>query len=747
MSSARTRLLKLAMPSSDTRRNAVEVRSPELAWDERPDAVASHIDVLLAQLGQDAHLEAEHREEQVRIVLAVHGAERVLPFDGGERARQAVLDRPEHGAAEVDVVFDEAHARVARPALAVVVADHVAVVRIRVGGEVSLDEVARLVGGEAVEDVDAVDVARVEAHRVSCLGGGIAELEEAVGHVGRTCHLVGALQAEDEQIKHETVVLEYERAELQAADQAVRVDVRHVLEHDGNVVLGGDVVGQIVVHDESQQAIEQREVDLFKHLAERRLHEHVALALGSVPDVVRVVDAVAPLVHQQRRRLRVAGLDPCREELALVGLVREVLAEIGVGDLLDGLDVVGGRELGEGVEEVEASLLECALREHESLDARERLVRIVERLLDERELLALALVQTALDRVGLLERVERQHEVLDVVLVVEARERDGAEPARLEPLHGGCEGGDADLGGDVGTALEVVCLPLLLCTQEETRQPALVLAHGGLVHGRTTGDPGTLLVSHGCPPVELLLDVPQDEVLDGRRQIRAPRRVAAARAPGLLEVTHDGLDLVLTHALGHGIEDVVHHGGTQLEVHGGLDALLGDGLRAAAASSALELACEQIAEPALEQRHDTAQEEDPHPPRGRPEADAGTLADACGVEAVVDDVLEVLAGADLAHGAVLVPVDARERGDVVEEVLEAVCELEGVDGAEAELDVCVDDELHDAAELADEVEGVSETALLALLGGEGLCGLEVHVVVEVEVRCALAVDEQIHHVE
>jgi hypothetical protein len=80
-----------------------------------------------------------------------------------------------------------------------------------------------------------------------------------------------------------------------------------------------------------------------------------------------------------------------------------------------------------------------------------------------------------------------------------------------------------------------------------------------------------------------------------------------------------------------------------------------------------------------------------------------------------DAVREAALGADL----VLVPVHARERADMCEDVLESVGELEGVNVAEPVLDVGVDDELGEAENLAAQVEGVAETGLLALLGREG----------------------------
>ena len=69
-----------------------------------PHAVAvRELLVLRAALRQNAALEAAHVEQQVGIVLAVDGDEAVLPLDRRHRARQAVLDVPEHRATPATV--------------------------------------------------------------------------------------------------------------------------------------------------------------------------------------------------------------------------------------------------------------------------------------------------------------------------------------------------------------------------------------------------------------------------------------------------------------------------------------------------------------------------------------------------------------------------------------------------------------------------------------------------------------------
>ena len=59
--------------------------------------------------------------------------------------------------------------------------------------------------------------------------------------------------------------------------------------------------------------------------------------------------------------------------------------------------------------------------------------------------------------------------------------------------------------------------------------------------------------------------------------------------------------------------------------------------------------------------------------------------------------------------------------------------MEGGREGGAYLDVRVHDELHQAQNFTGEMEGVSKTTLLPFLGGQGLGGLQVEVVVQVQV--------------
>ena len=71
-----------------------------------------------------------------------------------------------------------------------------------------------------------------------------------------------------------------------------------------------------------------------------------------------------------------AGASPGAEE----HLKPQILVEVGVSDFFERLDVRDGDEVRVQVHELDADLLEGALRQDVALDARQRLVRVVVRL-------------------------------------------------------------------------------------------------------------------------------------------------------------------------------------------------------------------------------------------------------------------------------------------------------------------------------------------------------------------------------
>lgn len=91
-----------------------------------------------------------------------------------------------------------------------------------------------------------------------------------------------------------------------------------------------------------------------------------------------------------------------------------------------------------------------------TLDPRQGLVWVVVGLLDEAQLLSLALVKPRLDAVGLLQSLQRQYQQLGVVFVRQGRERYGREAAGLQPVDGCRVDRYGFLGRDVWTVLRKI---------------------------------------------------------------------------------------------------------------------------------------------------------------------------------------------------------------------------------------------------------------------------------------------------
>ena len=189
----------------------------------------------------------------------------------------------------------------------------------------------------------------------------VLEAQEGVGVLRRTRHFGGPVQAKDEEVEYEAIVLHNEAGVLDASDDAVQVGVVHVLVGDVDVVLGRHVVSDVLVEDQPQQPTEDVQINLLIHLFERRLQHHIALTIARHPHILQVVDSLAPLVGEVRGRLCVGRLNPGGEELPLVSLKPQVLVQVGVRDLLKRLNVVDRDEVGVQVHELNAHLLEVTL--------------------------------------------------------------------------------------------------------------------------------------------------------------------------------------------------------------------------------------------------------------------------------------------------------------------------------------------------------------------------------------------------
>ena len=104
-------------------------------------------------------------------------------------------------------------------------------------------------------------------------------------------------------------------------------------------------------------------------------------------------------------------------------------------------------------------------------------------------------------------------------------------------------------------------------------------------------------------------------------------------------------------------------------------------------------------------------------------------------------MLEVFAHSYLPHQFVLVPIHPCQLTHMSKYVLNPVCQLKSVNVSKAILHVGVNGELRKTKDLATEMKGVPESTLLPLFRCQSLDGLQVEVVVEMEVVEVLSVDE------
>ena len=135
----------------------------------------------------------------------------------------------------------------------------------------------------------------------------------------------------------------------------------HVLEGYYDIVLGGHVVSQVVIDNQSEEFIQECKIDLVIEFLELCLHQHDTLVFRDIPDISEIIDALTPFVYEKWRRLRIPRLDPVREEVSLVSLIPQVLIKVSISDLLDGLNIIYRDQVRVQVHELDAHLFECSM--------------------------------------------------------------------------------------------------------------------------------------------------------------------------------------------------------------------------------------------------------------------------------------------------------------------------------------------------------------------------------------------------
>ena len=193
------------------------------------------------------------------VVLRENADKGILPLYSGERPWQAVVDIPEDRSSKADIVLDETHATIPRLTALIVVSDDIVVRQVGVSTQVALVEVPCLISGEVEENVQAINITGAQAYGVTGLCSRIARLQEVIEHLWRTGHFPSLLQAKNEEIKDETIVLEDKGRELRTTNETEHIHVRHILVGQHRIILRSDVIRQDVIENETEVRWEKEE--------------------------------------------------------------------------------------------------------------------------------------------------------------------------------------------------------------------------------------------------------------------------------------------------------------------------------------------------------------------------------------------------------------------------------------------------------------------------------------------------------
>ena len=150
--------------------------------------------------GKDANFKSIHIEKQIRVVLRVNWDKTIFPFNGGKWTREPILDFPENGSSQIDIVLHESHTTIARPALFVIIANDILVIRVWIFSKVPLYKVSRFLLWETENDVQFINIATVEADGMSGFGLHIFETHKLIRTLWGSSQLWGSLKSQNQNI-------------------------------------------------------------------------------------------------------------------------------------------------------------------------------------------------------------------------------------------------------------------------------------------------------------------------------------------------------------------------------------------------------------------------------------------------------------------------------------------------------------------------------------------------------------------
>ena len=126
-------------------------------------------------------------------------------------------------------MFHEPHPSISRPALLIVISNHIFIVRIRMLRKIPLDKVSSLFVGEAEQYMDPIYVSRIQPNRVPGLNFCVPISNELIRHLWRTSNLSSSSQSKKQEIQHKPIILYNKRSKLESTYKTIRICVTHIL--------------------------------------------------------------------------------------------------------------------------------------------------------------------------------------------------------------------------------------------------------------------------------------------------------------------------------------------------------------------------------------------------------------------------------------------------------------------------------------------------------------------------------------
>ena len=106
------------------------------------------------------------------------------------------------------------------------------------------------------------------------------------------------------------------------------------------------------------------------------------------------------------------------------------------------------------------------------------------------------------------------------------------------------------------------------------------------------------------------------------------------------------------------------------------------------------------------------------------------IIETYGIEAIVNDMFQILAHPDLLHQLVLVPIHSSQLSDMSEHILKSVSQLECIHIVQAVLHMSIHDQFGQPQDLTTQMKSVAKSGFFTFFGCQSLDRFQVEIVIQ-----------------